>query len=97
MSKPVYRIDPRYEMIDILRKNNFATPAVPSSDVFVGNKRSKQTERRIMKGSILQNFILAANFLDKIFFLKFWTKFHPKTTFINLSYYFDNNLGFLRY
>jgi hypothetical protein len=40
----------RYEMIDILRKNNFETPAVPSSDVFVGNKRSKQTERRILKG-----------------------------------------------
>ena len=40
----------RYEMIDILRKNNFETPAVPVSDVFVGNKRSKQTERRIMKG-----------------------------------------------
>ena len=37
-------------MIDILRKNNFETPPVPVSDVFVGNKRSKQTERRILKG-----------------------------------------------
>jgi hypothetical protein len=40
----------RYEMIDILRKNNFETPEVPVSEVFVGNKRSKQTERRILKG-----------------------------------------------
>ncbi len=40
----------RYEVIDILRKNNFETPEVPVSDVFVGNKRSKQTERRILKG-----------------------------------------------
>jgi len=37
-------------MIEILRKNNFETPEVPVSDVFVGNKRSKQTERRILKG-----------------------------------------------
>ena len=40
----------RYEMIDILRKNNFETPPVPVNDTFVGNKRSKQTERRILKG-----------------------------------------------
>ena len=37
-------------MIDILRKNNFETPPVPVNDTFVGNKRSKQTERRILKG-----------------------------------------------
>lgn len=37
-------------MIEILRKNNFETPEVPVSEVFVGNKRSKQTERRILKG-----------------------------------------------
>eukprot|EP00095_Tigriopus_kingsejongensis_P010280 snap_masked-scaffold474_size162001-processed-gene-0.5 protein:Tk10280 transcript:snap_masked-scaffold474_size162001-processed-gene-0.5-mRNA-1 annotation:"trp channel protein" len=40
----------RYEMIDILRNNKFVTPEVSERDVFVSNKRAKQTERRIRKG-----------------------------------------------
>lgn len=40
----------RYEMIDILRNNKFVTPDVTERDVFVSNKRAKQTERRIRKG-----------------------------------------------
>ncbi len=38
-----------YEMIDILRNNNFNTPEVRISDVYVSNKRAKQTQRRILK------------------------------------------------
>jgi hypothetical protein len=37
-------------MIDILRNNNFTTPEVRISDVYVTNKRAKQTQRRILKG-----------------------------------------------
>lgn len=40
----------RYELIDILRNNNFSTPPVKISDVYVSNKRAKQTQRRILKG-----------------------------------------------
>ncbi len=40
----------RYELIDILRNNNFSTPEVKISDVYVSNKRAKQTQRRILKG-----------------------------------------------
>ncbi len=36
----------RYEMIDILRNNNFSTPNVKMQDVFVSGKRAKQMERR---------------------------------------------------
>lgn len=34
-------------MIDILRNNNFSTPAVDRQDVFVSGKRAKQMERRV--------------------------------------------------
>ena len=37
-------------MIDILRSNNFNTPDIRNSDVYVSNKRAKQTQRRILKG-----------------------------------------------
>ena len=37
-------------MIDILRNNNFNTPEIRISDVYVSNKRAKQTQRRILKG-----------------------------------------------
>ena len=37
-------------MIDILRNNNFATPEIRIADVYVSNKRAKQTQRRILKG-----------------------------------------------
>ena len=37
-------------MIDILRTNNFNTPDIRNSDVYVSNKRAKQTQRRILKG-----------------------------------------------
>lgn len=40
----------RYELIDILRNNNFATPEIRIADVYVSNKRAKQTQRRILKG-----------------------------------------------
>ncbi len=41
----------RYEMINILRRNNFETPNVESTDRFVmGGKRAKQLERRVLKG-----------------------------------------------
>lgn len=40
----------RYELIDILRNNNFNTPEIRISDVYVSNKRAKQTQRRILKG-----------------------------------------------
>ena len=40
----------RYELIDILRNNNFTTPDMRISDVYVTNKRAKQTQRRILKG-----------------------------------------------
>ena len=40
----------RYELIDILRNNNFNTPDMRISDVYVTNKRAKQTQRRILKG-----------------------------------------------
>ena len=37
-------------MIDILRNNNFSTPNVTRENVFVGGKRAKQMERRVLKG-----------------------------------------------
>ncbi len=37
-------------MIDILRSNNFSTPNVKMTDMFVGGKRAKQLERRVLKG-----------------------------------------------
>ena len=40
----------RYELIDILRNNNFNTPDIRNADVYVSNKRAKQTQRRILKG-----------------------------------------------
>ena len=40
----------RYEMIDILRNNNFTTPRINDTDIFISNKRAKLTERRILKG-----------------------------------------------
>ena len=40
----------RYEMIDILRTNNFNTSQVSSYDKTITNKRAKHTERRILKG-----------------------------------------------
>ena len=39
----------RYEMINILRHNNFETPNVDSASFHAGGKRAKQMERRIMK------------------------------------------------
>jgi hypothetical protein len=39
-------------------------------------------------GAILQNSISAENFLDVVFIIKFWTYFHPKTAFVNLSAYY---------
>jgi hypothetical protein len=42
------------------------------------------------KGPILQNSIFGRKtFSDKIFTLKFWTRFHPKPTFLNLSEYYE--------
>ena len=40
----------RYEMIDILRNNNFATPNIHNDSMWKNNKRAKQKERRILKG-----------------------------------------------
>ena len=40
----------RYEMIEILRNNNFATPNDKNDSMFKNNKRAKQKERRILKG-----------------------------------------------
>ena len=40
----------RYEMINILRHNNFVTPNVDSSSFHAGGKRAKQMERRVLKG-----------------------------------------------
>ena len=40
----------RYEMINILRHNNFETPNVDSSSFHAGGKRAKQMERRVLKG-----------------------------------------------
>ena len=39
----------RYELIDILRTNNFNTSHV-RGDLTITNKRAKLTERRILKG-----------------------------------------------
>ena len=40
----------RYELIDILRTNNFNTSHVRNSELTITNKRAKLTERRILKG-----------------------------------------------
>jgi transient receptor potential cation channel subfamily C protein 4 len=41
----------RYEMINILRHNNFETPNLEKQSCFVaGGKRAKQMERRVLKG-----------------------------------------------
>ena len=40
----------RYEMIDILRHNNFETPNIDASRIIAGGKRAKQMERRVLKG-----------------------------------------------
>ena len=40
----------RYEMIEILRNNNFATPNIHNDSMWKNNKRAKQKERRILKG-----------------------------------------------
>ena len=40
----------RYEMINILRHNNFETPNVDSATFHAGGKRAKQMERRVLKG-----------------------------------------------
>ena len=39
----------RYEMIDILRHNNFETPNIDASRIIAGGKRAKQMERRVLK------------------------------------------------
>ncbi|CAB4063023.1 TRPC4 [Lepeophtheirus salmonis] len=40
----------RYEMIDILKNNNFKTPEVNLNEMFVSGRRAKQMERRVLKG-----------------------------------------------
>ena len=40
----------RYEMIEILKNNNFVTPNTHNDSMFKNNKRAKQKERRILKG-----------------------------------------------
>ena len=40
----------RYEMIEILKNNNFNTPDLHKNDCFVTGKRAKQMERRVLKG-----------------------------------------------
>ena len=65
-------------MIDILRTNNFNTPDIRNSDVYVSNKRAKQTQRRILKGfnistvdiAIREAFAKDANTGEKADFFK---------------------------
>jgi hypothetical protein len=48
-------------------------------------------------GSILQSFISAENFSDKLSVLKFWTNFHPNTRDMNLPEYYGQQFETLTY